>query len=174
MIEEVDIPYADGQAQKYTVEAKKTPKLKESVSERFHAIGADGAEQRDEKYTDMLARYIQNYEDNKKEIKEYRAKYFAFSLAVLIVLLLLGAALIISLFFVDFGMVGSIVAAIAAFASIISALLVIPVTITKHLFPQELDHEIVDIVKCMIENDCEIRRIESKTECLSCKHDHKK
>lgn len=170
MDKEIDIPYEQGQTQILAIDAKKNPPPKYEGIEKVHTIGREGAEERDDKYTDLMELYIANYDDNKREIKEYRKKYFTVSIAVLVSLAILGLVLIVSLFFVDFGTVGSIIAAITAFASIVGSMLAIPITITKHLFPQELDHEIVDIVKCMIENDCEIRRIDSKTECLSCKN----
>ncbi len=169
MNEEIDIPYGEEQTQKLTINAEKKPPSKDNMAERLPTIGVDGAKKRDEKYTGLLAQYIKNYEDNKQEIKEYRERYFNLSVLIFVILVLFGISLIVALFCIDFGIVGNIIGAITALVSIIGSMLTIPITITKHLFPQELDHEIVDIVKCMIENDCEIRRIESKTECLSCK-----
>ena len=161
-----DIPFPLSQETKFSIAAKRASKKPEK--DNNFIVGTQGAQDRDKLYSALLAEYIDVYKTKQKEAHDQREKFIKYAYWIMGGVLLVSLAMLVCLIFVKMDRASMIVSASAAVVTILTTLISIPLTITKHLFPQEMDHEIVDIVKSMIVNDCEIRKIQSEHDCAQC------
>lgn len=167
-----DIPFDSAEEQVTAEQAKMKETLPGTLlhDETTQTIGRHGAEVRDQLYTQLFSQYVHQYEEGNEKTRELREKYLHAIVVGLIVLAVMCMAVIVFGFvFVDrvsFEKILSIT--IPTLSSALTAVVAIPTVIAKHLFPPEKDHEIVEIVKSMIANDCEIRKIDSRENCKNC------
>jgi len=174
MAQEIDdLPFPESQEIKFSIKAKREAIKNSKITNGGAIIGAKGANDRDEEYTVLLEKYIRNYQDKQKQYGKQRNAFFIYACIIMGGVLAACLAILLCLIFVKLDRVSIIVSATASVATILTTLIGIPLTITKHLFPQEMDHEIVDIVKSMIVNDCEIRKIQSDHDCKTCNKKNK-
>lgn len=113
---------------------------------------------RNELYSNLLSEYINSYSS-----KAIWKKWYKFSFFIITMLCFLGiiTASCIALVFVarkgvfaftDFGVI------LGSVAGIVSSLLIIPKIIAEHLFPQNEDTNMIELVKNMQLNDSRIRK----------------
>lgn len=113
--------------------------------------------ERNHAYTELLRSYIKDYEQKAKHKKRFKSIFFWI---IMIVFAGISGIAIVSTFMVlkhgnvtleEVGVV------ISAFASAISAFIIIPKIIAEHLFPANEDENMIEMVKSMQENDARIR-----------------
>lgn len=126
-------------------------------------IGARGARKRDRKYTRLLDIFLSNYTSNKKQMYLQKRVFFYSVLALFGVLVISGVGI---LFFVLFNKEiaanTALAAIIGASIDILGSFIAIPLVIAKHLFPEKVDNDIIDVVKLLVENDSNIRDVVEK------------
>lgn len=161
-----DIPFPEEKSEA-SWQAGETDRTPLPPRKRNGTIGETGAEERDEIYTKLLNKYIEEYDRNRKQRRKMKNVFFGFTIAIF-VLLIVGLITLLIVMSVNKTLsvtVGAILSA-TAFASIITALITLPTIVAKHLFPENMDCDIVDIVGKMIQNDCEIRKA-AESKCSS-------
>lgn len=113
---------------------------------------------RTETLTRLLHNYVDTYKSRVEQSKKMRDRFFMISIALLF---LLSVGFPISIFaFMLRGIIQNVSAAvglIAASASIVTSVIVLPKTIAEYLFSTEEDAKNADIVKEIIKSDLEIR-----------------
>lgn len=118
-------------------------------------IGEDGAIERDEAYTELLLKFSDNYNAEKKQIRRQKGWFFY---PVLIFLLVMGISGIVLLFLALYNTtLNNTAVVIGATVDIFTSFVAIPSIIARHLFPEKIDEKIVDVVKVLLENDRDIR-----------------
>ena len=108
--------------------------------------------------TELLHNYVDTYKSRVEKSKKMRSAFFVISI-VLLFLLSVGFPVLISIILVT-GKIQDVSAAvglIAASASIVTSVFVLPKTIADYLFSTEEDAKNADIVKEIIKSDLEIR-----------------
>ena len=122
-------------------------------------VGLDGARARDIKYTVLLDKYVEQFPKD-HDFYYCMKKSFFWVVLVTFVVLIFGsvALLIVAATRPNMELENVIIYAVSAMGSIISSIIVIPQIIAKHLFPEKRENEILDLIKTLISDDCEIRK----------------
>lgn len=134
----------------------KSKKDETSVNFNGRVPGADGAAKRDEKYTELLEKFLDNYESDKALARQQKKTFFNFILAFFGILLLAGIALLFIGIFIDSQ--SSLAIIISSSVDIIVSFIAIPTIIAKNLFPEKIDNEVIEVVKLLVGNDENIRK----------------
>ena len=116
-------------------------------------IGEEGAKERDGKYTKLLVTYSEKYAEDKSIVNNQKKTFFKAVLAMFIILLLAGIAILFLALFFDKQ---------SSIAVVIGASVDIPTIIAKHLFPEKMDNGIIEVVKLLVQNDEHVREIKEK------------
>lgn len=123
-------------------------------------IGEEGAKERDGKYTKLLVTYSEKYAEDKSIVNNQKKTFFKAVLAMFIILLLAGIAILFLALFFD--KQSSIAVVIGASVDILGTFIAIPTIIAKHLFPEKMDNGIIEVVKLLVQNDEHVREIKEK------------
>lgn len=153
-----DMPFSEGCKSKTAIEAIKETKYIAAKNDMTVIIGEKGAIDRDPQYTLLLKNYINEYEKNSADKRDMKKKIFFFLKIFFPLLTLACIAAIAYSLFAPVALIEKITFVSTSLITFISSFIVIPLTITKHLFPENIDNQIVEVVKNMIENDKEIRK----------------
>ena len=118
-------------------------------------IGEEGAIERDKAYTDLLSKFSENYNAEKRQIKRQKTWFFY---SVLVLLFIMGFSGILLLFLaLNTPTLNNLGVVIGATVDIFATFVAIPSIIARHLFPEKIDEKIVEVVKVLLENDKDIR-----------------
>ena len=127
-----------------------------SFNSNGHVIGQEGAEKRDEKYTELLEKFLSNYSLEKALIIKQKKTFFDFILAFFSILLLSGIALLFLGLFINSQ--SSLAIVIGASVDILVSFIAIPTIIAKHLFPEKIDNDVIEVVKLLVGTDENVRK----------------
>lgn len=130
------------------------------TAESDPTIGVEGARKRDKIYTNLLSKFYEYYVNEKETIKRQKEKFFKCFLGLMSIIGIGGIILWALALFVFKTNNLSII--ISATIDIIVAFVAIPVIIAKHLFPEKADERITEVVKALVDNDKNIRTVESQ------------
>lgn len=123
-------------------------------------IGAKGAEERDNLYTELLTHFSENYVASKEQSTKQKTAYFIVTLIFLGILLGSGIAI---LFIAMFNYsIYNIAVVIGASLDILGTFIAIPTIIAKNLFPEKIDNDVIEVVKLLVENDKNVREAQEK------------
>lgn len=140
-----------------------TPKEEKSVTikeRQVGVIGEGGAIDRDGRYTELLETYLLEYETSKNLMYAQKRVFFYTILTFLGILIISGVAILFFALFREGLDDGTALAAIiGASVDILVSFIAIPLVIAKHLFPEKVDNDIIDVVKLLVENDNNIRDV---------------
>lgn len=136
-------------------------------SDPVPVIGELGAIERDKKYTELLSRFSDNYNTSKKQMKNQKTAFFVVVLVFLGILLVSGIVLLFIALFSN--SVNGIAIVIGASVDIFGTFIAIPTIMAKHLFPEKIDNDVIQVVKLLVENDKDIRLAKENRQ-----HDSKK
>lgn len=147
--EQIELIESIGAQSKDSEMAPKSNKPISAYGEQYDA--------RDELYTGLLRQYISAFNQKAMANAKYKAKFFYITMIAFCVLV--GIPLIAILLAVIIGNHNAsiIVALVSGAISILSAIIVLPTIIAKHLFPPDEDKNMIDLVKSMQDNDSGIR-----------------
>lgn len=134
--------------------------VREIKKDPVRVIGEEGAEERDKLYTKLLERFSDNYHTTKKQTKTHKGWFLGIILTLLILLLAGGVTLLFFCLFYDTR--SSIAVVIGASVEIFGSFIAIPTIIAKHLFPEKIDNDVIEIVKLLVENDKDIRNTKER------------
>lgn len=128
--------------------------------EEASVIGEEGAIARDKLYTELLTKFSDNYDLTKKQSKTQKTVFFSVVLVFLGILLITG---IVILFIALFNCsICNVAVVIGASVDILGAFIAIPTIIAKHLFPEKIDNDVIEVVKQLVRNDKHIRELKEK------------
>jgi lipopolysaccharide export LptBFGC system permease protein LptF len=111
---------------------------------------------RDKMYTELLRHYIDTTKLKSKLNESYKRNFYRLVMAIFVGLAISFVALSIAAFFAKDKATG-VGLATANVAGLISAIIVLPRIIAKHLFPENEDEHMVRLVEKMQNNDTSIR-----------------
>ncbi len=114
-------------------------------------------DRRDELYADLLSNYIEQSKEKADKNVEYKQAFFYIVMAAFCLMILLPLVAIIIVAIRGDNNATAIVALSTSAVSILSAIIILPKIIAKHLFPTDEDKNMIDLVKSMQENDSGIR-----------------
>lgn len=106
----------------------------------------------------LLENYVLTYQERVAQNKELRDNFYLIAISILIFLSIIFPILILALLWSGkIQDASAAVGLIAASASIVTSVIVLPKTIAEYLFSTEEDAKNADIVKEIIKSDLEIR-----------------
>lgn len=112
---------------------------------------------RDILYTDLLEIYIDIYSKNSSHKKWYKLFFFIVVIGAFIAIITTSIVAMFMIMNMDKSTAQIVATAIASLGSMLSALIVLPKIIAKHLFPKDEESHILEMVKNMQLNDSNIR-----------------
>lgn len=118
-------------------------------------LGEKGAQIRDEKYTELLSHFSENYHKEKKQSLLFKKIFFGIIIGLFCALGISGIVILfLALFFKTDNMLSIV---IASSVEVISSFIAIPTIIAKNLFPEKVDEQIVKMTEILIKNDMDVR-----------------
>ncbi len=132
-----------------------TSKARKIKQDPTAALGGEEVNKRNEKYTDLLGKFANNYENTKKQTLWQKAWFFWIILIFFLGTLTSGIVLLFLALFNDNS--SSIAVVIGASVEIFGSFIAIPLIIAKNLFPEKFDNDVIEIVKLLVKNDKDIR-----------------
>lgn len=129
----------------------------EELTERYASEYGMQYDARDELYTKLLHHYIETSEQKTRRNRKYKLSFFIIVMTVFCVLILSPIFAMFVVIFKNTTNTVAIVSMASGAISIVSAIIVLPKIIAKHLFPADEDKNMIDLVKNMQDNDSGIR-----------------
>lgn len=112
---------------------------------------------RDALYSELLDKYIDIYETNSNQKQKYKKVFFIVVLFMFIAIVVVSIIFMFLVITLDKSIAQIITVALGSFGSMLSAMIVLPKIIAKHLFPKDEESHILEMVKNMQINDSKIR-----------------
>lgn len=135
---------------------KDVPKMEDSGKPKPSKWG-EQYDKRDYLYSSLLGVYIDSYKDKAEKNKFYKNIFFWITMVSFCVIVLGSLAALIWVALKKGGGISDIAVVAGSAGSIISAIIVLPKIIAKHLFPMDEDKNMLDMVQKMQANDSGIR-----------------
>lgn len=178
-----DMPFLDD-SEEYSYDAFKDSKISEietpSTSNNLNKtkseeIGINQVSARNEIMTNLLKSFSDDYYLISLRVRQERKIVFWATLIFFGLLVVSGiiCAILAGVLYND--KLQSILLVVYATISVISSVIALPTVIVKHLFPQEKDSRIVEVLNSIIKNDCQIREVYytqdgNKGDCTGCQN----
>ena len=114
-------------------------------------------DRRDELYANLLENYIEQSKDKADKNVGYKQKFFNIVMTVFCCMIFIPLLAILIVAIRGDNNITAVIALSSSAISILSAIIILPKIIAKHLFPTDEDKNMIDLVKSMQENDSGIR-----------------
>lgn len=161
-IDTIDTPFdKDGQSikEKPKKNAKQNyiSRLKQNSEYNSLENASDPYDVRDAHYSAILQEYKEEFQSKRKQNYKMRNALF-WSMLLLLLIVVVACCIALIIIFKNYSNTTTDIISIATIGiSFISTIIVIPLTITKSLFPEKENDQIVGVLTKLIENDINIR-----------------
>ncbi len=156
-----DFPFDESENSKKAGDASRsTQNVSQDKVDAGIDYGLDEVNDRNKTLTNLLNEFFTDYKNSQDTIKERSEMFYKLALFILVGVICVNIGLV---FIATFGDIESVAGVIAlyVYSALTSAtsIMTIPIIIAKHLFPTDRDARIIEILKSVITNDCQIREI---------------
>jgi hypothetical protein len=118
---------------------------------------SNAVKSRNRVFTDFIEKFVIDYERRAKQQRVFRCWFFCIVVVVFIILNVLSSCSVYIIAQKANVSISDVVAAVSAFGTILSSLIVLPKIIAEHLFPKAEQDKSIELFSKVLEEDQKVR-----------------
>lgn len=160
----LDVPFNDVDSDKMAIDTRDENATAESSKVEKEDYGIDEVKKRNKILTKLLQEFYTDYRITLNDTRKKRSVFYIIAIIILCLVLAANIAMIIAVTFTNIAFNVLIALYVYATLTSVTSIMTIPIIIAKHLFPVERDARIVEMLKSVITNDCQIRELKQHSD----------